>query len=173
MNTYKDTLPRLGKLLLWLFLDDGDYYQAVGDFEETCRYKVQTEGRAKANLWFWFLLFKSLPGFISDSIYWRGVMIKNYLKIAWRNIKRHKGYSFINITGLAVGITCCLLITLWIRDELSLAGSIKMLTTFIMFLPIPMSETIQRHRHYSHLRLKKNSLKWLKPRGITGCFKTH
>jgi putative ABC transport system permease protein len=119
MKTFKDTLPHLGKALLWLFLDDGDYYQAVGDFEETYRYKIETEGRAKASLWFWLLLFKSLPGFISDSIYWRGVMIVNYLKIAWRNIKRQKAYSFINITGLAVGIACCLLITLWIRDELS------------------------------------------------------
>jgi hypothetical protein len=39
-------------------------------------------------------------------------MFKNYLKIAWRNIARHKGYSFINIFGLAIGITCCLLIAL-------------------------------------------------------------
>ncbi|MFC2169553.1 ABC transporter permease [Acidobacteriota bacterium] len=46
-------------------------------------------------------------------------MIKNYLKIALRNIKRHKGYSFINITGLAIGMACCLLITIWVLDELS------------------------------------------------------
>jgi len=46
-------------------------------------------------------------------------MLKNYLKIALRNIKRHKGYSFINITGLAIGMACCLLITIWVLDELS------------------------------------------------------
>ena len=46
-------------------------------------------------------------------------MIKNYLKIAIRNIKRHKMYSFINILGLAIGIACCLLIMLYIQDELS------------------------------------------------------
>ena len=46
-------------------------------------------------------------------------MIKNFIKIALRNIKKHKGYSFINITGLAVGMTCCLLITIWVLDELS------------------------------------------------------
>ncbi len=44
-------------------------------------------------------------------------MFKNYLKIAWRNIVRHKGYSFINIFGLAVGMACCLLMMLWIQDE--------------------------------------------------------
>ena len=46
-------------------------------------------------------------------------MLKNYCKIAWRNLLRHKGYSFINIAGLAVGITCCLLILLFVQDELS------------------------------------------------------
>ncbi|GAJ10385.1 unnamed protein product, partial [marine sediment metagenome] len=46
-------------------------------------------------------------------------MIKNFIKIALRNITKHKGYSFINITGLAVGMACCLLITIWVLDELS------------------------------------------------------
>jgi ABC-type antimicrobial peptide transport system permease subunit len=46
-------------------------------------------------------------------------MFKNYLKVAFRNLKRHKGYSFINITGLAIGMACCLLISLWVLDELS------------------------------------------------------
>ena len=46
-------------------------------------------------------------------------MIKNYLKIALRNIKRHKGYSFINITGLAIGMACCLIIMIWVLNELS------------------------------------------------------
>ncbi|NIN92451.1 hypothetical protein GTO36_05595, partial [bacterium] len=46
-------------------------------------------------------------------------MLKNYLKIALRNIRRHKGYSFINITGLAIGMACCILILLWVQDELS------------------------------------------------------
>ncbi len=46
-------------------------------------------------------------------------MIKNYLIIAWRNLRRHKGFSFINISGLAIGIACCILIFLYINDELS------------------------------------------------------
>ncbi len=46
-------------------------------------------------------------------------MIKNYLKIAWRNLFRNKASSFINIGGLAIGITAALLIGLWINDELS------------------------------------------------------
>jgi ABC-type antimicrobial peptide transport system permease subunit len=46
-------------------------------------------------------------------------MFKNYLKIALRNLLGHKGYSFINISGLAVGIAVCIFILLWVRDELS------------------------------------------------------
>jgi ABC-type antimicrobial peptide transport system permease subunit len=46
-------------------------------------------------------------------------MFKNYLKIAFRNILRHKGYSFINISGMALGLSCCILIMLWVVDELS------------------------------------------------------
>jgi putative ABC transport system permease protein len=46
-------------------------------------------------------------------------MLKNYIKIALRNLVRHKGYSFINIFGLATGIICCLLILVYVQDELS------------------------------------------------------
>ena len=45
-------------------------------------------------------------------------MFKNYFKIALRNIIRHKGFSFINIAGLAVGLAVCFLILLWVQDEL-------------------------------------------------------
>jgi len=46
-------------------------------------------------------------------------MFNNYIKVAVRNILKHKGYSLLNIFGLAVGMACCLLIMLYIRDELS------------------------------------------------------
>ncbi|SHN20730.1 ABC transporter permease [Mucilaginibacter sp. OK098] len=46
-------------------------------------------------------------------------MIRNYLKIAWRNIIRHKAYSFINLSGLAIGMASSILILLWVQNELS------------------------------------------------------
>jgi putative ABC transport system permease protein len=46
-------------------------------------------------------------------------MIKNYLIVAWRNIKRQKVYSFIKIFGLSIGIAACILIYLFVVDELS------------------------------------------------------
>lgn len=46
-------------------------------------------------------------------------MFKNYLKIAFRQLAKHKGYTSINVLGLAVGIACCILIMLFIKSELS------------------------------------------------------
>lgn len=44
-------------------------------------------------------------------------MIRNYLKIAWRNLTRYKSFSGINILGLALGMACSILILLWVSDE--------------------------------------------------------
>jgi putative ABC transport system permease protein len=46
-------------------------------------------------------------------------MFKNYFKTMWRNLWKNKMYSFINITGLSIGITCCLLIFLYVQYQLS------------------------------------------------------
>lgn len=53
---------------------------------------------------------------------WKGkgvTMLRNYLKIAIRNLARHKFISFINLFGLTIGLACCLLITIYILNELS------------------------------------------------------
>jgi ABC-type antimicrobial peptide transport system permease subunit len=49
-------------------------------------------------------------------------MIKNYLRIAWRNLVRNKAFTTINILGLALGLACSLLIMLWVQDERSVDG---------------------------------------------------
>lgn len=46
-------------------------------------------------------------------------MFKNYLKVAWRNLFRNKGFSATNILGLTIGITCAMLILLWVQNEVS------------------------------------------------------
>jgi len=46
-------------------------------------------------------------------------MFKNYFKTAWRNLSRNKAFTAINIAGLALGLTCSLLILLWVLDEYS------------------------------------------------------
>src|SRR4030095_14956962 len=58
---------------------------------------------------------KKLISYIYNAL----LMIKNYFTIAWRNLLKNRTSSFINIGGLAVGITVAMLIGLWIFDELS------------------------------------------------------
>lgn len=48
----------------------------------------------------------------------RAALMANYLKLYLRKIRRQKGFSFINIAGLAVGMACCILILTWVQDEL-------------------------------------------------------
>jgi len=91
----------------------------LGDFEEFYNEIYQESGPLKAVLWYWYQLLKSIPRFITTTIYWRTVMFKNYLKVTLRNMLRHKGYSVINISGLAMGLTCCIFILLYIQFELS------------------------------------------------------
>ena len=46
-------------------------------------------------------------------------MIKNYIKIAFRNLVRHKAFSILNVAGLTVGIACSILIMIYVQNELS------------------------------------------------------
>jgi putative ABC transport system permease protein len=76
--------------------------------------------KSKGTAWFWFWgqFLRSLPALLSNSLYWSVQMFKNYMRITFRNLKKHKFYSFINITGLAIGIACCIIIFLWVQNEL-------------------------------------------------------
>ena len=111
--------PIIGKFLLWLLLNHKHPETIMGDFEEEFNAIARDKGILRARLWFWSQIILTLPSYIKNSLYWGMTMITHYLKTALRHILRHKIYSFINIVGLAIGIACCLLITLWILDELS------------------------------------------------------
>jgi ABC-type antimicrobial peptide transport system permease subunit len=91
----------------------------MGDFREEYLEVCRASGPWIAKFWYWSQIFKSIPYFFRNRAHWGIIMIKNYLKITIRNIRRHKGFSFITIAGLSIGITCCLLILLWVQDELS------------------------------------------------------
>jgi len=94
-------------------------YASIGDFEEEY-YKIRHErSRLAAHGWYWSQVFRSLPAYYTLFIYWRLFMFKNYLKIALRNINKHKGYSFLNVLGLAIGIACFIFIFLYAQFELS------------------------------------------------------
>jgi putative ABC transport system permease protein len=119
MNPEHPQPPSLALRILSRMAIHGEEYSSLGDLEEEYNEMAKVMGVDRARFWFWIQILKAIPAFTKLKIYWSIQMFKNYMKIAIRNIKRHKGYSFINIFGLAVGITCCILIFLWVQDEFS------------------------------------------------------
>ena len=102
--------------------DYDEKFSSTGDFAEFYNYLSNKEGRTKANIWYLFQIFSSVFPYLVFSVFWRLIMLKNYFKIAFRNMLRQKGYSFINIMGLAIGMAAFLLILLYVQHELSYDG---------------------------------------------------
>ena len=72
-----------------------------------------------ASCWYWKQVIGSIFSFSKQRVYIGGTMLKNYLVTTLRKIKKHKAFSFINISGLTLGMACCILILLWVQDEMS------------------------------------------------------
>lgn len=92
-------------------------YGALGDLEEQFHEIARHDGVLQARRFYWSQVAAALPGCIKNFCYWSVVMFKSYVTIALRNIGRHKTFSIINIAGLAIGMACCIMIMLWVRDE--------------------------------------------------------
>ncbi|MCP4725488.1 MAG: ABC transporter permease, partial [bacterium] len=111
--------PVLALKFLELVSDYSFHIPVIGDVEEIYFDRLDSQGKLKAGLWIWKQVFKSIPVFMSNSIYRSSLMFNNYLKITFRNLGRNKVFSLINIFGLAVGLACCILIMSYINFELS------------------------------------------------------
>jgi putative ABC transport system permease protein len=99
--------------------DYDEKFSSTGDLAEFYNYISNKEGRTKANIWYLFQIFSSVFPYLMFSVCWRLIMFKNYLKITLRNIKKNVIHSFINISGLSIGLACSLIIMLWVQHELS------------------------------------------------------
>ncbi|MCP4727311.1 MAG: FtsX-like permease family protein [bacterium] len=117
-NTGKNT-PKIAELILARLFNRNDNEILLGDLEEIYLEKRSETGNMSAFFWYWKQAVGAFLQIIGNKFYWSAVMIRNYLKITFRNIKRHKSYSFINVFGFAVGLACSILIMLWVQDELS------------------------------------------------------
>ncbi len=105
------------------------HVEMAGDLEELYALRTKRYGPAKARRLYWqdvlsicfrrSLHARQTPHTLPYETARGPIMLKNYLKIALRNLKRQKGYTFINVAGLAVGLACCLLIVLYVQDERS------------------------------------------------------
>jgi len=119
MTPARDDPPKLSRWLLNRCSPSTDRSFLAGDFEEIYRALVEERGRPAARLWFRGQCLRFLPRIAVHSLFGRCAMLLNFLKVAWRNIRRQWLYAGINIVGLAVGFAGVLLIVLFIRSELS------------------------------------------------------
>ncbi|HEU5292272.1 MAG TPA: permease prefix domain 2-containing transporter, partial [Cyclobacteriaceae bacterium] len=130
-----------------------------GDLLEVYERRVIQTGKRKADLKFIIdVLLLLRPGIIRPMEGYKNLntygMFRSYFKIGWRNLMKKKGYSFINIGGLATGMAVVILIGLWVRDELTFNtdfenyGRIAQVWQFVKFdaekssyntLPIPLA----------------------------------
>lgn len=123
-HPHKPHPPRWADRLLESFCAPHLLEEVQGDLYELYGGWVQEYGARKANRLYVFHTLKffrpntmrkktmSSPMVTAD-------MIRNYLTIAWRNLFIHRLYSFLNITGLAVGLACGILLLLWLTHKLS------------------------------------------------------
>lgn len=164
----KPTPPRWADKLLEWFCAPHLLEEVQGDLYERFQKNLRVFGEKTAQREY----IKSVFGFIrpfalkrkkelspvSTPLYIQ-IMISNYFKIAFRNLLKYKGYSFINIFGLAAGMAVTMLIGLWVYDEVSYDKHFKNydrighLYQFVKFdtekstydvMPIPLAEELKR-----------------------------
>ena len=124
MSGNRSNPPRWPERMLSRFCAEEHLDMLLGDLEELYEHRLGKMSRSKARLHYVKDAFDMLRPFAlkrrkskvkNNHI----IMFKNYFKISFRNMLRHKVYAGINITGLSVGICCFLLIFLYVQDELS------------------------------------------------------
>ena len=113
------TPPRFFEWILHRLLEKEEREFIIGDLREIFEQVWRSSGNLKAKIWYWGQIKRSIHPFLFNLIYWRIYMFKNYFKLAIRHMRRHWGYSLINILGLTIGMACCILIFLWVQHELS------------------------------------------------------
>ena len=127
--------PRWAHWLLIKLHPANTLEEVEGDLEELYTYWYNRSGKTQATLRYLLNVVSVLPPFVrrrktNEHQYYQqpgsritssltSIMIRNYLKIAFRNLKRQKVSTSINIAGLAIGLATCVLIMLYVQDELS------------------------------------------------------
>jgi putative ABC transport system permease protein len=112
MKQIRKRPPSLGEWMLKRILLKEEYLEKLGDFEEGYVNKIEESGFFKANAWYWFQILIAVPAFIKNTSYWRLSMLLNYIKIALRNLRKQKLYSFITLSGLSMGLAIFILFAL-------------------------------------------------------------
>jgi putative ABC transport system permease protein len=111
--------PRIGEWILKRLYHDNGKHTHLGDFAEIYSGILAEKGRFRAAAWYWAQILCSLPGFVANKVYWSLSMLRNYAVISYRNAIKNPGFSLIALLGLAVGLSCFILILAYVRFEMS------------------------------------------------------
>lgn len=95
------------------------HHSALGDLEETFYRIVDQKGIIHARLWYSVQTLRSFSSYLHLVLAIGFDLLVNYIKVALRNLRRHKGYTAINISGMAIGLAAVFLIILFICYEVS------------------------------------------------------
>ncbi len=114
--------PRLASKILSRVISKELYEEISGDMEEEYNKDIQSKGRVRAQVLYLIEVFRYIQMYKGGRKYQSTnslSMLQNYIKVAFRNLLKHKAYSIINISGLGVGLACVFIIFLFIRIETS------------------------------------------------------
>ncbi len=121
--------PRWAEGLLSRFSPAGMEDELQGDLLEMYTYWVKTVGPSRARWRYALTVLRMIRPFCRSKtkqtyqypqpLFFSSDMIRNYFTVAWRNLLRYKGYTALNLVGLTAGLTCVILVGLYIWDELS------------------------------------------------------
>lgn len=113
---------RLPKFFRWILRRLSLYestFSITGDYESEYGEIRRARGPLAAFFWLFWSTLQAVYYYSSLSIYWSIVMFKNYLKVSFRTMGRNKLFTLINVAGLTIGLTCTVLLVLWIQDEVN------------------------------------------------------
>jgi putative ABC transport system permease protein len=96
-----------------------EMFAITRDFEIEYENIAEKSGMAKSIFWLIGSILIASYYYLLLTTKWRTVMFRNYFKIAFRQLIKHKGFSIINVSGLALGMTACLLMLMFVANETS------------------------------------------------------
>ena len=117
MSHNRSNLPQWGRWFLKRLLSEEECEFFSGDLEEGLHEDLERKGCSRARMRLHIRLLAIIIPILISKVHWTAVLVANDIKITARNIKKHRVFSLINITGLAVSLAFFILLISYVRDE--------------------------------------------------------
>jgi len=117
MSHNRSNLPQWGRWFLKRLLSEEECEFFSGDLEEGLHEDLERKGCSRARMRLHIRLLAIIIPILISKVHWTAVLVANDIKITARNIKKHRIFSLINITGLAVSLAFFILLISYVRDE--------------------------------------------------------